>query len=464
MASDLQNRMFAELDDKEPLEAAKQCAFDYLDKTQERRIYPSAADIEALRRLSTELPRGGVDAATIINDLHNQAARGCVNNIGGRYFGLVTGGVLPVALAARWLADAWDQNAPLFKTSPTAAIIEEICENWMRDLFGLPDGTVAGFVSGSSLAIFSGLAAARYRIFQNQGWDVNAKGLAGAPPVRIVSGRHAHATVVKAVALLGLGIDNVEWVDVDDQGRIMADRVPALDDKTILLLQAGNVNSGAFDDFASLCARADDAGAWTHVDGAFGLWAAASPRLQHLTAGMERARSWSVDAHKTLNTPYDGGIILCRDEEALNMALHAAGSYLVQSEDRDGMFYTPELSRRARAIEIWAALRYLGREGIDALVTGLHERAAQFAEELSAEGFNVLNDIVFNQILIGYGDDGDPAAFVKHIQDGGECWVGGATWEGRPVIRISVCSWATTPEDITRSVKAFVAARKAVAG
>ncbi len=276
--------------------------------------------------------------------------------------------------------------------------------------------------------------------------------------IRIIASRQAHATVVKAISLLGLGIDNIEWVAADDQGRIDTENVPLLDPNCILLLQAGNVNSGAFDDFDNLCTKANAAGAWVHIDGAFGLWAAGCKQLKNLTFGVDKANSWSVDGHKTLNTPYDCGVVLCSDRDALVQALHATGSYIVYSDHRDGMLYTPEMSRRARVVELWAALKYLGKSGVDELVYGLHQRARQFAEELTQAGFEILNEIVFNQLLVKVGNAEETAKFVRHIQQSGECWVGAAQWFDQPVIRISVCSWATMEEDVSRSVAAFRAA------
>lgn len=455
----LQDRMFAELDDKKVLELAKARAFKFLDDASEARAFPTADELETALSLREPMPQNGANASDVIELMHERAAGASVNAVGGRYFGFVTGSVLPVALAARWLADSWDQNAPLFVTSPIAAIFEEIVEDWLRDLFNLPAETVAGFVSGSSLGIYSGLAAGRYRLLKTQNWDVNKQGLMGAPRLRVVAGRDAHATAVKAVSLLGFGTDNIEWVDVDSDGRIRADLLPPLDDKTLLLLQAGNVNGGGFDDFQTICAAARDAGAWTHIDGAFGLWAAAARDYRYLTAGMEHASSWSCDAHKTLNTPYDCGIVFCRDKDALNSALHAAGSYLVQSGDRDGMLYTPELSRRARAIDVWAALKYLGREGLDELVSGLCARAIQFHEELKAEGFEMLIEPSFNQLLFACESDEETERVRAAVQASGECWAASADWRGRRAIRISVCSWATTKADVTRSVSAFVKAR-----
>ncbi|WP_209319661.1 pyridoxal phosphate-dependent decarboxylase family protein [Ancylomarina longa] len=334
--------------------------------------------------------------------------------------------------------------------------LETVVEQWLLELFKLPEQTVAGFVSGTSMAILVGLAAARWRIYNRLNWDVNAKGLRNAPEIRIVAGRHAHGTVLKAVALLGLGKDNIEWVEVDEQGRIIPEHIPDLDDQTILILQAGNVNSGAFDNFDKICDKAKMANAWVHIDGAFGLWAAGSNSLKYLVKGIEKANSWSVDGHKTLNTPYDCGIVLCNDKEAMVAALQATGSYIVYGEKRDGMLYTPEMSRRARVVELWASLKYLGKEGIDSLILGLHERAVQFSKELKEQGFQILNEVVFNQVLVACENDDLTDSIMEGIQNSLECWCGGAIWDNRQVIRISVCSWATTSEDITRSVKTFV--------
>ncbi|RMF00667.1 MAG: aspartate aminotransferase family protein [Chloroflexi bacterium] len=455
----LQEKMFREFEDKKIFEQARSFAFDYLNTAFERNVFPSEEAIGNLDEFAEELPAHPGEAASILAQLHRYGSPATVAQIGGRYFGFVNGGVIPVSLAARWLSDVWDQNAALYVISPLVSKLEEIVEGWFRQLLGLPERVVAGFVSGSSTAIFCGLAAARYRVLQNNNWDVNRKGLNGAPKIRVVAGRHAHATVIKAVALLGFGVDNIEWIDTDVQGRVAASAVPPLDGRTILILQAGNVNSGAFDDFESICKQAREAGAWIHIDGAFGLWAAASQQLRHLTRGIEYANSWSVDGHKTLNTPYDSGIVLCDDKEALVHALQASGAYIAYSDHKDGMLYTPEMSRRARAVELWAALKYLGKSGVDELVSGLHRRAAQFGRELQENGFTVLNDVVFNQVLVSCGDDELTRRTLKYIQQSGECWVGGSTWFDRAVIRISVCSWATTREDVSRSVRAFVAAR-----
>ena len=458
----LRDTMHREQQSKYLLEQAKGYAYEYADGVAERKVFPSKQALADLEQFIEDLPVQYGDAETILQQLHQYGSPATTAQTGGRYFGFVNGGILPVTLATKWLSDFWDQNTALYVMSPVASALEEICERWLKQLFGLPDSTVAGFVSGTSSAILCGLAAARYRLLQNHGWDFNQQGHNGAPTLRIIAGQHIHGAVTKAVALLGFGIDNIEWVEADDQGRILPDKLPQLDASCIILLQAGNVNSGAFDPFEEICNSADQAGAWVHIDGAFGLWAGGTKRLKHLTKGMEKAHSWSVDGHKTLNTPYDSGILLCRDRDALIMALQASGAYLNFSENRDGMLYTPEMSRRARAVELWAALKYLGSDGVDELVYGMHERARQFADELKAAGFEILNDVVFNQVIVSpANNDAKTDKILAAIQDSAECWVGGSVWQGKKVIRISVCSWVTSADDVSRSVRAFIAARDA---
>lgn len=378
------------------------------------------------------------------------------------FFGLVNGSAIPAALAARLLADCWDQNAVLHAVSPVNATIEEVCQFWLRELLGLPSSTVAGFVSGTSMAIVCGLAAARYRLLQRASWDINKQGLDGAPRLRIVTSQHTHSTVVKAVTLLGFGTDRIELTEVDGQGRLVAGELPPLDDKTIVVLQAGNVNSGSFDPIRDVCELANAAGAWVHVDGAFGLWAAACEPLKYLADGIELAQSWSVDAHKTLNTPYDSGLVLCADEDALVMALQNSGAYIMYSEHRDSMLYTPEMSRRARAVDLWAALKYLGKQGVEELILGLHKRAVEFATLLKTLDFEIVNDVCFNQIIVNVGNQEKTEAIVRHIQESGDAWVGASMWFDQPVIRVSVCSWVTDSEDIRCAANAFASARAAV--
>jgi len=459
MSDKLRKEMLAQMRSGGLLDQALGYGREYLEEACDRHVAPHQDDQDALSVFDEPLPENIGDAAAIIEMLHRYGSPGTTAQTGGRFFGLVNGGAIPTALAARVLGDTWDQNAALYAVSPTNAKLEEVCESWLRDVLGLPENTLAGFVSGTSMAIVCGLAAARYRICKNAGWDVNRQGLDGAPAIRIVAGRHTHSTVSKAIALLGFGTARIEWVDVDSQGRLVADALPVLDENTILILQAGNVNSGSFDPIRECCTAARDAGAWVHVDGAFGIWAAASEKLRHLVDGLDLAHSWSVDAHKTLNTPYDNGISLCADPEALVGALQNSAAYIMYSEHRDGMLYTPEMSRRARAVELWAAMKYLGREGMGALVYGLHERAQQFSDELKLAGFDIVNEVVFNQVLVQYGDEEDTDIMIRLIQSSGEAWVGGSTWFDKPVIRISVCSWATTQADVSRAVAAFVDAR-----
>ncbi len=460
MSDDIRKRMFDEMLQKSAFDDARNAAYAYADAALTRNVFPTPQALQDLAQFDEPLPDVPGDARQILQQLDRYGSAATVAQIGGRYFGLVNGGVIPATLAVRWLTDFWDQNTPLYLASPIASRLEEVTEGWLRELFALPDSTVAGFVSGSSLSIFCGLAAARQRNFARLGWDINRRGFIDAPRLRVVASQQSHGTVSKAIALLGFGLDNVEWVPSDAQGRIDAAAVPELDASSILLLQAGNVNSGAFDDFETLARRARDAGTWVHVDGAFGLWAAAAAGLKHLTRGIELADSWSFDGHKTLNTPYDSGVIMCRDRDALVTALQASGAYITYSDHRDGMLHTPEMSRRSRICELWAALKYLGKSGVDELVYGLHLRARQFARELEQQGFEILNDVVFNQVLVACDNDALTTATINLIQQSGECWVGGTQWQQRQVIRVSVCSWATTEADVTRSVRAFVDARE----
>lgn len=451
----IQKRMFSEIQSG-IFEKATSFGLDYLSKAFERNVFPSPQAILDLSKFDEPLPSQSGDIDKVIELLHRYGAPATVTTVGGRYFGFVTGSAIPASLAAKNLSIFWDQVSAMQVMSPITSKLEVIVEKWLVELFGLPPNTSAGFVSGSSMANFCGLAAARYRILKTLGWDINEQGLSGAPKIRVVTGRHAHATILKAISLVGLGKSNIEWVDVDDQGRIIPELIPELDSSTILILQAGNVNSGAFDNFKVICQKAKGKGAWIHIDGAFGLWAQAAQKLKYLTSGFEFANSWAVDGHKTLNTPYDAGVILCADQEALISSLHMTGGYIITGEERDGMFYTPEMSRRARVIEFWAALKYLGKEGIDQMVQGFHDRAIQFANGLKKiNGFHVLNEVVFNQVLVRCDTDEITDQTIAKIQELRECWVGGSTWQGKKVIRISVCSWATTEADITRSLKSF---------
>ncbi|MFC4721708.1 pyridoxal phosphate-dependent decarboxylase family protein [Geojedonia litorea] len=461
MKTDIQNQMFKEVKDKTVFYRAQQYAFEYIDEVLNRNVFPSQEALDNLSIFDEDLPSKSTNAEVVLSQLNAYGRPATVATLGGRYFGFVTGSALPVGLASKHLATYWDQAPAMQVLSPIGSKLETVVEKWLVDLFNLPKGTCAGFVSGTSSANLCGLAAARYRILKRQNWDINKQGLYNAPKIRIVTGKQAHSTVLKAISILGLGHDTIEWVEVDNQGRIRANDIPELDSNTILILQAGNVNSGAFDDFATICDKAQTAGAWVHIDGAFGLWAATVSKLKHLTNGIENANSWAVDGHKTLNTPYDCGIVMCNDSEALTAALHMAGSYIVQSTQRDGMFYTPEMSRRARVIELWAILKYLGKQGIDDMILNMHKRAKQFAAELKTiEGFTVENDVVFNQVIVRGDTDAITESVLKNVQELRTCWAGGSVWFTTKVIRVSVCSWATTAEDITRSVNSFELAIK----
>ncbi|MEL6720578.1 MAG: aminotransferase class V-fold PLP-dependent enzyme, partial [Bacteroidota bacterium] len=410
----LQSKMFEELNDDSLFKKAESYGLNYLSNVLERNVYPTPSALENLSEFEEELPIESGNAHAIIDQLNQYGAPATVAQIGGRYFGFVNGSVIPTGLAAKNLSVFWDQNTAMQVISPISSKLEAIVQKWLIELFGLPDSTVAGFVSGTSMANFCGLAAARYRILKNKGWDITEQGMFDAPKIRVVTCRQAHSTILKAISLIGLGKSNIEWVDVDEQGSIIPEQIPELDDSTILILQAGNVNSGAFDDFSKICKQAREKGVWVHIDGAFGLWAGATDRLKHLTKGYEFANSWAVDGHKTLNTPYDSGIILCNDSEALTASLHMTGGYIIIGEERDGMYYTPEMSRRSRIIELWATMKYLGKKGIDELIFGLHEKARQFADLISQNSaFTVLNEVVFNQVIIQCETDEQTNSVIK---------------------------------------------------
>jgi len=455
----LSDDMNEQIRNKELFEEAKKCAYDYIESVKNMDVFPSYNSLSKLDTLSESIPTNSGSPQEIIKLLHEIGSKNTVAQSGGRYFGFVNGGITPVALAAKWLSDAWDQNTALYVISPIAAKLEELCEKWIVELLSLPENTAAGFVSGSSTAIICGLAAARNELLSRQGWDVSEKGLFGAPPIRVVIGQQAHSSVWKALSMLGLGKGNAEVVHADEQGRMQIDRLPPLDSNTLLIIQAGNVNGGAFDPINELCNVANKVNAWVHVDGAFGLWAAACENTQHLTQGIEKADSWSVDAHKTINAPYDCGIVLCKQRSSLANTMQAAGSYIQYSENRDGMLYTPEMSRRARSIELWATLKYFGKSGIDELINHLCELTKYFALMLENNGFIIENEVVFNQIVMRCNNSDETTKLLKGIQSSGKCWCGGATWNNKPVIRISVCSWQTTTNDIDECIKLFVGSR-----
>ena len=450
---DFQSSLFKQYQEGQLLETAFRSGNKYIADSVSRHIYPLDSDLSKLSQFEESVPESIQNPSEVLGKLIDQGGVNTVNQIGGRYFGFVNGGVIPVGLAAKILASYWDQNAAMHVISPISSKLEEIVEKWLVEMFNLPSETVAGFVSGTSMANFSALAAARYRVLKNNNWDIQANGLNGAPRIRIILSDRAHSSIHKAVSLMGFGERDIERIETDNQGRMLEDKLPELDSLCIIVLGAGNVNTGAFDPFDIICKKANEANCWVHIDGAFGLWAAASNQFNHLTQGINLASSWSVDGHKTLNTPYDSGIVLCADKEALVAALHMSASYLVLSQQRDNMFFTPEMSRRSRIIELWAILKFLGREGIDLLLSLLHERAKQFAELAEKiEGISIVNDVVFNQVLLACENNMLTETTLKHLQNDRVCWAGGSQWQGKKVIRISVCSWATTTEDVKLSV------------
>ena len=438
------------------LSSAAARAQHYLDALPNRRASPSPAALDRLAGFDRPLPNAPTDPAQVLRELDEIGSPATVASAGPRYFGFVTGGSLPAALAANWLASAWDQNAGLVISSPVAARLEQVSLGWLLDLLGLPAGCAGGFVTGATMANFTALAAARHSMLARAGWNVEADGLFGAPPITVVVGAEVHTSLVKALGLLGFGRERVVRVPVDDQGRLRASELPALAGPTIVCAQAGNVNTGAFDPLAEICSAAHSAGAWVHVDGAFGLWAAVAPARAHLVAGIAEADSWATDAHKWLNVPYDSGLAFVRDAEALRAAMSVSAAYLPQGAQREPAQFTPELSRRARGVEVWAALRSLGRQGLAELIERNCRQAARFAEGLRAAGYQVLNKVELNQVLVSFGSDDATRRAIAALQAEGTCWCGGTVWQGRSAMRISVSSWATTDEDVERSLEAMV--------
>jgi len=440
----------------ELLEDAARRAISYLDGMAERRVSPTEAAVAALAALRIPLPDGPQPPQQTLRELDELGSPATLGMNGGRFFGFVIGASLPVSIASNWLTTAWDQNAALHAPSPGAATFESVALGWVLDLLGLPATAGGAFVTGATMANFSALAAARHALLRREGWNVEADGLFGAPPITVVIGDEAHPTLLKSLGMLGLGRKRVVRVPVDGQGRMRAESLPPLHGPSIVCLQAGNVNTGAFDPFEPLVAAARAQGAWVHVDGAFGLWAAASPAHAPLVRGMAGADSWATDAHKTLNVPYDSGLALVRDGDALRAAMAISADYLpTESEFRNPSDYTPELSRRARGVDVWAALRTLGRSGVAELVAGCCAHARRFADELAADGCAVLNDVVLNQVLVSFGDADTTRRVIIALQQEGSCWAGPTVWQGHTAMRLSVSSWATTDDDVTRSLAAI---------
>jgi glutamate/tyrosine decarboxylase-like PLP-dependent enzyme len=432
-------------------------AYRYRESLKTRAVVPTADAVDKVERLCGPLPEDGEDPSAVLQRLDEFGSPATVASAGGRYFGFVVGSSLPAALAANWLAGAWDQNAAVQTMSPVAARLEATALEWIGELLGIPPGARGALVTGDTMANFTALAAARHAVLETAGWDVEARGLFGAPPVTVVVGEEVHVSVLKALALLGFGRDRVVRVPTDGQGRMRADLIPEIRGPSVVCAQAGNVNTGAFDPAREICERAHRAGAWVHVDAAFGLWAHASRDRRTLTEGVEGADSWAIDLHKWLNVPYDSGVLFVREGRHLRAAMSGTpAAYLPQSVLGEPMEYVPEMSRRARGVDAWAALRSLGRSGVADLVDGCCRHASRMATLLRGGGFRILNDVVLNQVLVSFGSDDETRRVIDAVQREGTCWCGGTVWHGTAAMRISVSSWATTDDDIDRSADAIL--------
>lgn len=443
------------------LDRAHRHAVGWLASLADRRVPPRLTADEMLARLDPHLQDGPTEPAAVVDELVAACEPGLTAMPGGRFFGFVIGGAHPAALAVDWLVSAWDQNAGLRMLTPAHSAVEDVAEAWVVDLLGLPAGSAVGFVTGGTMANFTCLAAGRDAVLRRAGWDVAERGLVGSPGVRVLVGAERHDTIDLSLRYLGLGAP--EPVAVDDQGRIAAPALAAALDAgdgrpTMVCLQAGNVHSGAFDPFDEAVTAAHDVGAWVHVDGAFGLFAGASPRHRHLLAGAERADSWATDAHKTLNVPYDCGLAIVSDRAALRAAMGMHGDYLIHDAAGEPFDKVPEISRRARAFPVWAVLRALGRDGVADLVDGFCDHAAAFAEGIAAiDGAEVLNDVVFTQVCASFGDGDDhrTRAVVEAMLTEGTAWTTGSRWHDRAVLRVSVSNWSTTVDDVAHSLSAL---------
>ena len=443
------------------LQSVERHAESWFASLPDRPVRAMATGDELRQMLGGALANDAMDPEAVVRLLAEAGARGTTASAGPRYFGFVIGGSLPAALGADWLVSSFDQNAAVFAMSPLTAVVEQIVSTWLKELVRLPTTMSCGFVTGCQMANFTGLAAARHRVLRNAGWDVEADGLFGAPPIDVIVSEEAHYTITMALRLLGLGGDRVRRIPTDGQGRMRADALDAAlrgaSGPRIVCAQAGNVNTGAFDPLEAIAHFAKAHGAWLHVDGAFGLWAAASRKHASLVRGVEQADSIATDAHKWLNVPYDCGIVFCADEAAHRSAMSLAAAYIVATgNERDPHEFVPEESRRARAVPVYAALRSLGRAGLSELVERNCRQARRFADALRTAGYEVLNEVLLNQVLVSFGSPEETRRTIATIQQDGTCWCGGTVWKGRTAMRISVSNWSTTDEDVERSVEAIL--------
>jgi glutamate/tyrosine decarboxylase-like PLP-dependent enzyme len=430
-------------------------AENYLSSTSLNPVFPSADSIQQLQRLNEPLQDNPISPEEVLDLLDSKGSPATVKTTGGRYFGFVTGGSLPAAMMARLLASVWDQNGCLYVMSPVSAVLEEISSAWLIDILGLAIQTAVGFLTGATMANFTALTVARHELLEKLGWNAEEKGLFHGPDITVITGDEVHVSLLKALNMVGFGRERIIRVPTDDQGRIIAEKIPLTKGPTIICLQAGNVNTGSFDPIYEICSRKGE-NTWIHIDGAFGLWAAVSPQTLHLTKGIELADSLATDAHKWLNVPYDCGLVFVKKRDGLFKAVSATAAYLPETSNRKPFQFVPEMSREARGIPVWAALKSLGKKGLASMIERNCLAARQFAEGLKAAGFDILNDVVLNQVLVSFGDKETTLEIIKAIQEEGTCWCGGTNWHGKTAMRISVSSWATTEQDVKISLAAML--------
>jgi glutamate/tyrosine decarboxylase-like PLP-dependent enzyme len=440
----------------EALKLAAEAGFEYVRNVPARRVAPSAEDVAGLERFHERFPEGPSDAVGVIRMLSEVGGPATMASTGGRYFGYVIGGAVPASMAANWLVGAWDQNAAFRSMSPVAAEVEDVVLPWAAEALGVPAECEGGLVTCATTANFTAMVAARHALLKRAGWHVEEDGMFGAPEIEVVVGAEVHASMLKALTMAGFGKRKLKYVEADEQGRMCSEKMPPLSANTIVCMQAGNVNSGSFDPAPEICARAREVGAWVHVDGAFGLWAAASPKHRHLLAGFELADSWGTDAHKWPNVNYDCGIVFVRDALALRASMTMSGAYLQPGARREPMYQTPDASRRARGVELWAALKSMGKSGLANLIERTCAHAQKFAEELRAAGYEIFNEVVINQVLVSFGSESKTLEIIRKVQEDGTCWCSGTVWHGRTAMRISVSSWATTEADVQMSLAAML--------
>lgn len=452
------------MDLEKALQDAAARAARYQESMATRQVPPSSEALAGLSYFEQSMPEHGIEPEAILDELERYGAPATMATTGGRFFGFMVGGLHPSALVAKVMVAGWDQNSGLNILSPVNAKLEDVANLWLVEALGLPEGTAVGFVSGATSANITALATARHVVLERAGWNVAEQGLFGAPEVTVIVGAESHLSISKALMMLGMGSKRVVTVPVDNQGRMRADLLPSISGPTIVCTQAGNLNTGAFDPVGEICEKVAGTGAWVHVDAAFGMWAAASPALRHLTVGMERADSWATDGHKWLNTPYDNGMVFVRDRSALMNTMAGDAAYLVQGKNREPWLFTPTMSERARGLEVWATLRALGRTGLAEMVERHCRQAQRFAQGLRDAGYEILNDVVINQVLVSFGTPEQTRAVIARIQQDGRCWCAGTVWQERTTMRISIASWATTDEDVEISLQAMLDAARAVIG